>query len=1039
MNMKKTACKVLLSLLCALTLLVGMIPLSAVTATAEMGEGFPWTKEQTLLEEIIERDGLIDGVWFPWFNAGGSGHNLTGNDVMAKYYDAANARVEMDYYGADKIYREIYNLKAMGFNMMAYGGSIYGEGVIYDEYGDVLGIKKEYLDNARRLLDMCREIGMPVMWNVYFHCSSAPHYYGMNGWNIMCRMLGDRTVADHYAERFVKPLCQMLAEYPDVVALISIADEPENEINDAEIGNHFDDSIRAMFGVNRDDMIYFMKGINDMCKKMLPDVPRTVASNNRNKATYAGFELDLMGHNRYDTSGNVDKTDSFFTDADIILTEYNIGGDAKLTDQQFADQLKKFRKNFIAEGYKGGFQWCWIPNASDAAYYMLNKYPKSNTDLKETVALTYYNICDYRAEYQGKKIAFDTPVLYANDGTGLVEWIPSRNATKVTIERSDDGGKTWKTVLDNADAAPLITKGKGVYMDKDGAKPKSGFCYRVTMTDGKNKATSVPNNKAGSDKAYKVTYQAPVINYPTGTDRVAPIFNKKTEPEKARLLSFGTSQNRPMDEAANLIKNGSFESTAGAQWNTGAFLKYAKVVSDATAPEGNKSLYFDTSDVDEGAYYKFTVKVKPNTDYTFASWVKGDYLGEDNEGHASIGVWDPVLNGFMVYLEFYRDSARGSRLDQQIYPTAWDNEWHLRAVTFNSGSDTEVTIALYGKGSQMWMDGIALFEVDDGISYTGTNRESYLSYSYSVDCATCDPAKSLTKNVRMDDTKNTFWQTGDGWRNGFLSMVDNKTGFGRSIKYTGSSDSHGNYYIKWVDIQPNTKYVFSANVKILKNGAGKISLIEDNWSMPRENFFLELDGETFGNDWFQMSIAFDSSGFEKVGIGICDLGGSALFDNIRLFKESDAKEVTDPFKDASGSTVTAPVVTVTPTVVKPTGSVSNPTSGVTQPTDSTTAVVEPTGENGDPTASEGDTAPTASVQSAASDGGKTTTTKKAVGKEEDQSVLLSALSFKDNHVVLGVILYVTAAAVLATIALLIVVLLRKKKQTPPSDTPNSES
>ena len=1040
MNMKKTACKVLLSLLCALTLLVGMIPLSVVTATAEMGEGFPWTKEQTLLEEIIERDGLIDGVWFPWFNAGGSGHNLTGNDVMAKYYDAANARVEMDYYGADKIYREIYNLKAMGFNMMAYGGSIYGEGVIYDEYGDVMGIKKEYLDNARRLLDMCREIGMPVMWNVYFHCSSAPHYYGMNGWNIMCRMLGDRTVADHYAERFVKPLCEMLAEYPDVVALISIADEPENEINDAEIGNHFDDNVRAMYGVNRDDMIYFMKGINDMCKKVLPDVPRTVASNNSNKATYAGFELDLMGHNRYDSNANVDNVDRFLTDADMILTEYNIGGDASMTDQQFADQLKKFRENFIAKGYKGGFQWCWIPNASDAAYYMLNKYPKSNTDFKETVALTYYNICDYRAEYQGKKIAFDTPVLYANDGTGLVEWIPSRNATKVTIERSDDGGKSWKTVLDNADAAPLITKGKGVYKDNDASKPKSGFCYRVTMTDGKNKATSVPNNKAGSDKAYKVTYQAPVIDYPTGTDRVAPIFNKKTEPEKARLSAFATAQNRPMDDSVNLIKNGSFESVTGAQWNTGNFLKYAKTVSDATAPEGNKSLYFDTSNVSEGAYYKFTVKVQPNTNYTFSTWVKGDYLGADNEGHASIGVWDPVLNGFMVYLEFYRDSARGSRLDQQIYPTAWDNEWHLRAVQFNSGSDTEVTIALYGVGSQMWLDGIALYEVSDGVAYTGVNRSSRLRFDYFYDgVATCDPAKSLTKNVRMDDTKNTFWQTGDGWRNGFLNIVDNKNEFGKSLKYT-PTDAVGNYYVKWVDVAPNTQYIFSFNLKVLKDGKGKIVLIEDRWDMPMETFAVEFDKEMFGQgDWCQLSIGFNSSGFEKLGIGICDLGGEALMDNVRLFKASDAKEVTDPFKDPNGNTVTAPIVTVTPTVAKPTGSATAPADSTAAPSDSTTAVVEPTGENGDPTASEGDTAPTASVQGAASDGGKTTTTKKAVGKEEDQSVLLSALSFKDNHVVLGVILYVTAAAVLATIALLIVVLLRKKKQTPPSDTPNSES
>ena len=909
--MRKTVCR-LLSLLCAVVLMACAIPF---TVSAEMGCDFPWTKGQTLLEQIVERDGLLDGVWFPWFNAGGSGHNLTGNDVMAKYYDAANARVEMDYYGADKIYAEIYNLKAMGFNMMAYGGSIYGEGVIYDEYGDVKGIKQDYLDNARRLLDMCREIGMPVMWNIYFHSSSAPHYHGMQGWNIISRMLGDRTVADHYAQRFVKPLCEMLAEYPDVVALVSIADEPENEINDAEIGNHFDDGIRAMYGVNRDDMIYFMKGINDMVKKVLPGMPRTVASNNRNKATYAGFDLDLMGQNRYDNNANVDNTDSFFTDAEIILTEYNIGGDGKFTDQEFADRLKRFRDNFIAKGYKGGFQWCWIPNATDAAYYMLNKGAKNHTDFKEVVALTRYIIDDYRAEYQGKTITFDTPVLYCNEGNGLVEWIPSRNATKVTIERSDDGGKTWKKVLDNADCAPLITKGKGVYKDTDASKPKSGYCYRVTMTDGKNKATSAPNNKAGSALAHKATYQAPVIDYPTGIDRVTPIFNKKTEPEKARLNSFGTAQNRPVNDAANLIKNGSFESTNGAQWNNSTFLKYAKVVNDSTAPEGNKSLYFDTSAQKEGAYYKFTLKVEPNTNYTFATWVKGDYLGPDNEGHASVGVWDPVLNGFMVYLEFYRDICRGSRLDQQIYPTAWDDEWHLRAVQFNSGNDTEITIALYGKGSKMWLDGMALFKASDGVTYSGANRSANVRYDLYYDGATtCEPAKSLTQNVRMDDSKSTFWQTGDGWRNGFLSIVDNKNEYGKSLKYT-PSDAVGNYYIKWLDVKPNTDYVFSFSLKVLKSGAGKIGLIEDKWSMPQELFFVEFDKDTFGQgDWCNLSIKLNTSGLEKMGIGICDLGGSVLLDNIRLFKASDGKEITDPYKDPNGNSATVPPATVRPTV-----------------------------------------------------------------------------------------------------------------------------
>ena len=950
--MKKNVCKALLSLLCALTLLLGAVPFAAFTASA-VGTNFPWTKQNTLLEEILQRDGLLDGVWFPWFNAGGSGHNLTGNDVMAKYYDAANARVEMDYYGADKIYQEIYNLKAMGFNMMAYGGSIYGEGVVYDDYGDVIGIKPDYLDNVRRLLNMCREIGMPVMWNIYFHSSSAPHYHGMQGWNIICRMLGDRTVADHYAERFVKPLCKVLGEYPDVVALISIADEPENEVNDAEIGNHFTTD-RAYYGVNMDDMVYFMKGINDTVREVLPGMPRTVASNAKNKAIYSGFDLDLMGLNRYDTNANIDTTSSFFTDADIILTEYNIGGDAtSISDEVFADRLIKFRENFRKEGYQGGFQWCWIPGATDAAYYMLHKGAKTHTDFKATISILRHYIDDFRAKHQGKeKPAVDTPVLYCNEGTGLVEWIPPRQTTTMTLERSDDGGKTWKTILDNVDSAKYVNdRQKGVY--RDTTAPKSGFCYRITVKDSQgNTATSAPNNEAGTDKAYKQTYQAPVITYPTATDRVAPLF-KKAEMHRARLQSFGVNINRPISSEANLIKNAGFESTGG-QWNNSTFLKNAKVVSDKTAPEGSKSLYFDTSSVAEGTWYKFTVNVAKNTDYVLSTWIKGDYLGPDNAGRASFGVFDDELGGFMVYWDFYRDTSRGSRLDQQLYPTAWDDEWHLRSVSFNSGDQTTLTLALYGYGSKMWLDDVALYRADDGIKYVSEKAGSYLGYSYYVEHATCDPAKSVTQNVRLDDSKSTYWQSGDGWRNGFLSIADNKYEYGKSLKYKATANPVGNYYVKWVDVKPNTEYVFSASIKILKSGRARLSLIEDNVSMPREMMGLEIDSEVYGDEWFQYSITLKSNAFDKIGIGICDLGGEALFDNIRLFKVSDGKEVSDPYKDKSGSTVAPPTATVKPSVAPTDGitSATEPSDSVTTlPTDAVSDPTEPSqGEETQPTA-----------------------------------------------------------------------------------------
>ena len=918
--------RTLLTLLCAALLLCTALPVGALTVP---GGNFAWTgsSQPMLIEQILQRDGLIDGIWYPWFDGGRVGHSLTGNDLMVRYQGSGWAKPAIDTVGADKIYRQIYNLKAMGYNLMGYGGSIYDEGVIFDDNGDVLGVKQEFLDNARRLLDMCREIGMPVMWTLCFHSSSAPHYYGMDAWNIMAQKYANPTVAQHYAERFIRPVCQMLAEYPDVVAMVAITDEIENEINDSEEGNHFEGN-RAIYGVNEADMVYFMDLLNDVCKEELPNVARTMASNDENKAMYDGFDLDLMGHNRYDNNANIPDVDVFRSSAPMILTEYNIGGDAIVTPEEFAELLQKFRTQMVNKGYKGGVQWAWMNGGRHAStsYYLLDS--SNNTDFIETVALMRHYIDDYRNEYQGNKVAFDTPVMYANDGTGLVEWIPSRNATRVTIERSDDGGKTWTTILDNKDAAQYITKGKGSYKDTS-SKPADGFCYRVTMTDGKNTATSAPNQAAGIEKKYKKTATTVSLS---GSINIA----KDSSPLGTYTLdSFGVASNRPKNESVNLIKNGSFESTADAQWNVGSFITGGvSVVTDKTAPAGGKTLYFNSSGTTAEKWYTFTVKVEKNTDYVFSAWVKGGYLSDGNVGHGSIGVVDPTTNKFMIYSDF---RTRGSRANRQIYPTAWDNEWHLRSVRFNSADLTEVTIALCGDDSKMWVDDIALYKNGQGLKYMGDRNVGFARVDHYAEYKTCKDSANLLTNGDFSGGTN-FWKTGNGWKNGFLSVVNDNSDHGKVLRYK-EGDGYGTYYIKWVDVQPNTDYAFSFDIKIKGDGHGSLTLLDDCMSKPEAIVSFVYDPDIYGTDWGRYYIEFNSSTFSRIGIAVCNMGGEALMDNLRLFKASDGK--VDTSDDTVGT-----VATLASTKAPVAGNVATkaPTAGetTTTATDETTTTV--TGE-----------------------------------------------------------------------------------------------
>ena len=114
------------------------------------------------------------------------------------------------------------------------------------------------------------------------------------------------------------------------------------------------------------------------------------------------------------------------------------------------------------------------------------------------------------------------------------------------------------------------------------------------------------------------------------------------------------------------------------------------------------------------------MEVEKNTNYTFSAWLKGSFLSADSVGRATIGVIDPNNKKFLTMPEKNQDVAGGmfSTNMRQLVPTAWDGRWHLRSVTFNTEEKTTVGIALYGYGTELWVDGLALFEVGDGKKYT---------------------------------------------------------------------------------------------------------------------------------------------------------------------------------------------------------------------------------------------------------------------------------------------------------------------------------
>lgn len=358
------------------------------------------------------------------------------------------------------------------------------------------------------------------------------------------------------------------------------------------------------------------------------------------------------------------------------------------------------------------------------------------------------------------------------------------------------------------------------------------------------------------------------------------------------LDSFGVVINRPITADKNLILNGSFEEAEGGQWQS-ILGDTLYIVDDETAPDGDKSLYFNTTGVESDGKTIFYLDVEPETDYVFSVWVKGAFISDDNRFNATLGVTDWKDN-FAVYSDHVF-----SNKDRQIVPTCWDNEWHLRSVQFNSGVNSKVGIGFAGSLSQMWVDDIALFKVDDGIKYADPRQIDYITPStlYPEE-GFCAEENSLIPDVNMDDAESVeFWSSAEGYKNGFLSFYENQYEYGTSLKYTGDDDSCDTYAIKWLEVKPNTTYTFSVNIRVVEDGDGKLALLDGK---KRECFgFLMVDFSQYdyGSDWFSIAVEFDTGEFDRIGIAIVDGGGEALIDNMRLFESTNRVDggITDDY------------------------------------------------------------------------------------------------------------------------------------------------
>ena len=420
------------------------------------------------------------------------------------------------------------------------------------------------------------------------------------------------------------------------------------------------------------------------------------------------------------------------------------------------------------------------------------------------------------------------------------------------------------------------------------------------------------------------------------------------------MTSYGVVHNRPVSSDKNLLKGANFESgTFGFSHSS------ITSVTDSTAPQGKKSLYFKTSKTTVVKEIVW-VDVKANTNYIFSTWIKGAFISKDNPLYnATVGIVNE--QGEFLSMEEWV-FLNGER---QIVPTAWDNAWHLRSIQFNSADATRVGICLSGSGSQLWLDDMALFKVGDGTKYMSANMSSVVRLSFEEAVATCAQKNNLIPDGSFETKdKDGFWADSHGWRNGVLTFAENDYEYGTSLKYTASGRDNALSTIKWIDVKANTDYTFSLDLRILKSGNGRLVLLDDKLREKQEFLYITFDRTAYDQadaqyGWYSLSCSFNTDVYTRIGICIVDDGGEVLLDNMRLFKTAQAdasvKDVFTPspeapnpedYPDGADDPVETPEDPDTPVVpfdpVNPGGSTGNNT-----PSDGTDSDGETVGAVGD--------------------------------------------------------------------------------------------
>ncbi len=391
-------------------------------------------------------------------------------------------------------------------------------------------------------------------------------------------------------------------------------------------------------------------------------------------------------------------------------------------------------------------------------------------------------------------------------------------------------------------------------------------------------------------------------------DSFTPI-GKESEVGAAASGNFYSTTFNIAKEGTNLLVNNGFESDASKEANDAAGMT-GDGVSFETAKknvyEGSRSLKL--SAIGKQNIYSLPLTVTPNKEYYISFFVKsvpesGWYKDLQNAVPMTFGVASYSTGEFLS-----GNSNTELKADEQYFPAVYDGKWHMSSFSLKSNDSGKINFVIKLNNSTAYIDSMYLFEKENAEKYVPEIKKLKDVTVTNENPDKLDTDSNILENFNFEGSDTSYWSSPRNSVYGdTLKIVDSKNTIQKNTFLYSSNKRYPNraYYIKWVDVKPNTEYTFSAKYLISEAGNGFFGIIDgykSNISSASENILypkfikkFSFDEESFDVDcnWQNVGVSFNTADHNRVGIVVNDKGGKAYIDDLRLFESVTGKTLTE--------------------------------------------------------------------------------------------------------------------------------------------------